>query len=120
VTVTLFCQPSLLNEILADRVQWFRARADLERWIEEVEMSEEEFHRLVQGCDTMSQTWMSLAAMSAKKGYAAYARQKSDMFNQMAEDAWRSFQRAKGTWPSENVTVAEHARAHRPSVHIEW
>lgn len=58
--------------------------------------------------------------MLAKKVYVVYARQKSDMFNQMAEDAQRSFQRAKGTWPSENVTVAEHTCAHRPSIHIEW
>jgi hypothetical protein len=83
-------------------------------------MLEEEFHRLVCRCNTMSQTWLSPATMSVKKGYVAYARQKSDMFNWMAEDAQRVFQRAKGTWPSKNVTVAEHTCAHQPSVHIKW
>ena len=120
VSDSLICQPFLFNKILADCVQWFRARTDLDCWIEEVETLEEEFHRLVRRCDTMSQTWLSLATMSVKTGYAAYARQKSNMFNQMAEDAQSGFQRAKGTWPSENITVAEHTHAHRPSVHIEW
>ena len=110
MTLSLFCQPFLFNKILADHGQWFQARANLDHWIEKVETLEEEFCRLVHGYDTMS----------VKKGYVAYARQKSDMFNWMAEDAQRVFQRAKGTWPSKNVTVAEHTCAHQPSVHIKW
>jgi hypothetical protein len=92
----------------------------MERWIEEVEIVEEEFRRLVRSCDTMSRTWISLAAASTKVGYAAYARQKADMFHKMAEDARNRFKTAKGTWPSDGVTVAEHAQINRPPVRIDW
>jgi hypothetical protein len=46
---------------LGDRVQWFRAQADMERWQEEVEILEEEFRRAIRGFEKMEQVWSSLA-----------------------------------------------------------
>ena len=117
-----WCQPLksdfLLNGGLADPIQWFPTSANMEWWIEEVDIVEEEFCRLVMSCDTVSRTWISLAAASTKVGYTTYARQKVDML--MAEDAWNWFKTAKGTWPSDGITVAEHAWTNRPPVHIDW
>ncbi|KDR71018.1 hypothetical protein GALMADRAFT_15660, partial [Galerina marginata CBS 339.88] len=45
----------------ADRVQWFRAKADMERWQEEVEILTQEFRRAIRGFEKMDQVWSSLA-----------------------------------------------------------
>jgi hypothetical protein len=92
----------------------------MERWLEEVEISEEEFHRLVCGCNMMDQVWSTLASAEKKAGYAAYARQKAHMFRCMATNAHEKFEAARGTWPAANVTVAEHARTYQPPIEINW
>jgi hypothetical protein len=92
----------------------------MERWLEEVEISEEEFRRLVRGCEMMDRVWSTLAGGEKKAGYAAYARQKAHMFRCMAINAREKFEAAQGTWPAANVTVAEHARRCRPPVEINW
>jgi len=87
----------LLKGGLADRVQWFRTHTDMEQWVKEVEILEEEFRRCVRACDTMLKTWIFMAAALTKVGYAAYVRQKADMFHKMAEDTRKQFESAKGT-----------------------
>ncbi|KAK7021435.1 hypothetical protein R3P38DRAFT_2435965, partial [Favolaschia claudopus] len=42
-------------------VQWFRARADMERWQEEVEILAQEFRRSIKGFTKMRDVWTSLA-----------------------------------------------------------
>lgn len=111
---------SLINSIAADRVQWFRARADMERWVEEGEISEEEFRRLIRACDMMKDIWSKLADSSEKKGYAAYAREKADMYLQMGRDARGKFEGAHGTWPAEGITLAQHAQGRRPPIEFTW
>jgi hypothetical protein len=52
----------------------------MERWIEEVEILEEEFRRTIHGFNKMTVVWTQLADQSSKRGYTAYGRQKADMY----------------------------------------
>ncbi len=47
--------------LTAEKVQWFRAQADTERWVEEVDLLEEEFRRLIRSCNKMGAVWLELA-----------------------------------------------------------
>jgi hypothetical protein len=44
-----------------EKVQWFRARADMMRWVEEVELLEEDFRRLIRGLEKMAEIWSNLS-----------------------------------------------------------
>lgn len=45
----------------ATKAQWFRARADMMRWTEEVELLDEKWRRLIRGLDEMSALWKSMS-----------------------------------------------------------
>lgn len=113
---------TLLIKILdaVDRVQWFRARADMERWQEEVEILEEELWRMVRGCQRMDVVWTKMAEKCEKAGYKAYALQKAFMFKRMSDDANTKLLKAGGKWPPPGVTVAQHALSLRVPLSFEW
>ncbi|KAF7372608.1 CxC2 domain-containing protein [Mycena venus] len=62
-----------------DRVQWFRAEAEMQRWQEQKEQKLIELLRTVRSFFKMQQVWTQLANghSSNQPGHAAYARQKS-------------------------------------------
>ncbi|KAL0058117.1 hypothetical protein AAF712_015211 [Marasmius tenuissimus] len=107
-----------------ERVPWFRARADVQRWVEEVELLEEEFRRMISGCEKMSVVWESAAKTPGQKngGYVAYAYQKSVMFDRMSKRARQLFQDEKvgGGWPGEGQTLTEYLRSRRPTLTVDW
>jgi leucyl aminopeptidase (aminopeptidase T) len=70
-------QPTALS---GDRVQWFRALAEMERWQEEKEQKLAELLRTSRSFSQMQLTWTTLAAQSSSPGHAAYARQKAAMY----------------------------------------
>jgi hypothetical protein len=85
---------------IADRVQWFRARAQAQRWEEEVEILEEEFRRTIRSFERMAEVWRLLAkAPDMATGYSAYAFKHTQMFSEMAEDCRGKFAAQGGTWP---------------------
>lgn len=108
----------ILNVV--DRVQWFRARADMERWQEEVEILEEELRRMVRGCQRMDEVWTVMANQCEKTGYKAYALQKASMFKCMGDEANNKLRDAGGKWPPPGVTVAQHALSLRAPLAFEW
>ncbi|KAJ6490891.1 hypothetical protein C8R45DRAFT_901278 [Mycena sanguinolenta] len=65
-----------------DRVQWFRAEAEMQRWQEQVEQKLAELLRTIRSFRTMHNVWTQLAAMQPgeKIGAIAYARQKAVMY----------------------------------------
>ena len=67
-------------------MQWFRSKADLERWKEEVIILEEEMHRICRGFDYHATLWMQIASRF-QGGKAAYACRKAAMFDEMAKHA---------------------------------
>ncbi|KAJ7931951.1 hypothetical protein B0H13DRAFT_1857371 [Mycena leptocephala] len=61
----------------ADRVQWFRAEAEVQRWQEHVEMRLAELLRTIRSFRKWHEVWSSLAEQQDNPGHAAYAKQKS-------------------------------------------
>lgn len=71
-----------------DRVQWFRARADLARVNEEINKLHAEFKRLVLGFSNMSRAWQACAMNPLLSvGARAYALKKGDMFATLSKQS---------------------------------
>jgi hypothetical protein len=80
--VSLTASPSV------DRVRWFRARANRDRWREEVEILEEEFRSTYRSFTRMSEVWEQLATRCETslegRGRRAYAYRQVLMYDEMA------------------------------------
>ena len=89
---------------LADRVQWFRAEAEMQRWLEEVEIKLTDFLRSIRSFQKMSQAsqyCIHIISLSehvidvaqlgdnTSAGKAVYARKKSAMYKRMEDEARR-------------------------------
>ena len=75
---------------IAARVQWHRARADMERWQEELAFVAQEFRRAIQGFNKMETVWTALAHEHAEDpGKKAYALKVANMYDQMGKDTHR-------------------------------
>ncbi|KAF8157650.1 hypothetical protein K438DRAFT_2073948 [Mycena galopus ATCC 62051] len=74
-----------------DRVQWFRAEAEMQRWQEQKEQKLVELLRTVRSFLKMQQVWTQLGNehSSNQPGHAAYARQKAAMYQRRTEEAQR-------------------------------
>ncbi|RDB28165.1 hypothetical protein Hypma_001335 [Hypsizygus marmoreus] len=77
-----------------DRVQWFRAEAEVERWQEQWETKQAEFLRCIRSFGKMQFVWTELADSQTTIGHIAYARQKAAMYARMARDAQAKFNTA--------------------------
>ncbi|KAF8965358.1 hypothetical protein BDZ97DRAFT_1904028 [Flammula alnicola] len=78
-----------------DRVQWFRAEAEMQRWQEELETLQADFMRCIRTFQKMSEVWKDLAkSNSGEPGKTAYARKKSSMFTEMAIRGQQQFENA--------------------------
>jgi hypothetical protein len=86
-----------------DRVQWFRAEAEMERWREEWEVKQADFLRCIRSFGKMADVWQKLSAGASKPegcsrasepGRTAYANQKSAMFRDMERHAKTMFRNA--------------------------
>ena len=80
--------------IPGDRVQWFRAEAEMERWREEWEAKQADFLRCIRTFRTMSTVWQTMASNSSELGRVAYAKQKSAMYREMEHNAKDMFSNA--------------------------
>ncbi|KAJ3979451.1 hypothetical protein F5890DRAFT_1478518, partial [Lentinula detonsa] len=71
-----------------NRVQWFRAEADFERWQEQIEIKHADFQRVIASFTYYRDAWMRLSSQySWTPGHCAYAREHSDMFESLRMDA---------------------------------
>ncbi|KZV60063.1 hypothetical protein PENSPDRAFT_594542 [Peniophora sp. CONT] len=70
-----------------DRVQWFRAEAEMLRFKEQLEKREVEFLRVIDSHTKTSKVWQDLARQQERPGNAAYARRQAAMWSNMATDA---------------------------------
>ncbi|KJA15051.1 hypothetical protein HYPSUDRAFT_149617, partial [Hypholoma sublateritium FD-334 SS-4] len=118
-----------------EKVQWFRAQADTERWVEEVDLLEEEFRRVIRSCEKMESVWLDLTASASTKyrpisttwqmpgphpGYVSYAYQKADMYKKMGLDARQLFKEAGGEWPNATESLSDYVHRRRPTTHVNW
>ncbi|KAK7013621.1 hypothetical protein VNI00_019465 [Paramarasmius palmivorus] len=103
-------------EETSDRVQWFRAEAEFERAREEVEIKHAEFARCIRFFACMRDKWTTCAEQSAFPGHAAYAREHSDIYDALRQDAEAKFSRCSipmlRTVPS-GKTLADQVIAYR-------
>jgi hypothetical protein len=90
--------PSLLSltlhftpETSGDRVQWFKAEAEVLRWLEQVELKHCEFVRVIRSLGFTSRAWKAAAGSCSKKGYSAYALRKAALYETLRADAVRAF-----------------------------
>ncbi|KAH8813613.1 hypothetical protein DL96DRAFT_525303 [Flagelloscypha sp. PMI_526] len=65
------------------RVQWFRDRAELQRWKEEIEILEAEFPRTARAHEEMAIYWINVAENTLHKGGQVYAYKKARMFEEL-------------------------------------
>ncbi|KAJ6479795.1 hypothetical protein C8R45DRAFT_1101241 [Mycena sanguinolenta] len=70
-----------------DRVQWFRAETEMQRWQEQIEQKLAELLRTYRSFTKMQAVWLELAASAVQHGAAAYARQKAAMYMRRASEA---------------------------------
>ncbi|KAJ7788052.1 hypothetical protein B0H14DRAFT_2628674 [Mycena olivaceomarginata] len=68
-----------------DRVQWFRAEAEMQRWQEQKEQKLAELLWTNRSFLKMEATWTALASESAIAGHRAYARQKAATYQTRAQ-----------------------------------
>ncbi|KAK1230542.1 hypothetical protein PQX77_006367 [Marasmius sp. AFHP31] len=74
-----------------DRVQWFHARAERDRWQEHLEKLEADFRNCIRHFAKMKTVW-DVAAVSAESfGHQAYARRQGRMFKRFQTDAETMF-----------------------------
>ncbi|KAJ7290778.1 hypothetical protein C8J57DRAFT_1612056 [Mycena rebaudengoi] len=105
----------------ASRVQWFRARADMQHFQEEVEILAQEFRNATCGFTRMNEVWTCLATdAKSSHGAVAYAMEKASMFSRMAEECRAAFIKVGGTWPADGTSLANHIRDERPQQTVDW
>lgn len=69
-----------------DRVQWFRQRAAMKSWADEVEILSVDLERTVDSCENLAVVWSNIQG-SEKAGRAAFAAQKCSEYTSYAKEA---------------------------------
>ena len=97
----------------------------MDRWIEEVEILEEEFCRFIPACDKMSQVWKDLSKEHPKHhlsvaGHRVYAMEKSTMYWTMAQRARKAFAECGGGWPERDEDLSLYAEGWQPTTDVDW
>lgn len=78
-----FLEMNILNSCyVGNKVEWFRAKIDLQQWREESEILDEELKRSARWFGNKSELWNTLASrvLPAPRGFSEYACHKADMF----------------------------------------
>lgn len=76
-----------------DRVQWFRAEAEVWRWREQYEIKHAEFVRIIKTFSRMADIWHGLANHQDLPEAVAYARRHAAIFSRLASDARALYRR---------------------------
>ncbi|TEB21527.1 hypothetical protein FA13DRAFT_1757507 [Coprinellus micaceus] len=74
-----------------ERVEWFRAEAEMERWREQWEIKLAEFIRCSQSFRTMAEAWTTLSERQESKVFEVYARKTAAMYRRMCAQLDDSF-----------------------------
>ena len=91
------------------------------RWLEQKETLEAEFQRTIKGFDKMTNIWRDMAKSNVgKKGYAAYALQKANMFERMAKECRAKFEKTGAGWPAAGQSESDYARERRPQLDFDF
>ncbi|KAJ3519411.1 hypothetical protein NMY22_g13219 [Coprinellus aureogranulatus] len=92
----------------SNRVQWFRAEAEMMRFREECESTIADFLRCIRYFDKMSNVWEELARRHGDiSAHAIYARNSAKMFMRMAREARQRFRESTGMDADSMLTSGE-------------
>ncbi|KAF6748307.1 hypothetical protein DFP72DRAFT_760226, partial [Ephemerocybe angulata] len=110
-----------------DRVHWFRAEAEMERWREQWEIKLVEFLRCIRSFTKMSDVWKTLSDRTSDMSYAIYANKKSAMYMQMAGDVKASLKSLQSDEPTTYIDgedlvryITRHRELEIGSVHPNY
>ncbi|KAJ3833367.1 hypothetical protein F5878DRAFT_546684, partial [Lentinula raphanica] len=88
-------------EEASDRIQWFRAKEDMERWREVCEKIQAEFRNCIRAFSCMSVEWAKKAELKQaplgsahttwSAGHAAYARRQAVMYAKLLDDCKKAY-----------------------------
>lgn len=79
----LFHCSGYLAACSGDRVQWFRAEAEVQRWLEQLERRHGDFMRCIKYFGKMKEVWRNLAVSQPTPGHSAYALERSAVYHRM-------------------------------------
>lgn len=119
-------QKHILIACQGDRIQWFRAEAEMQRWQEEVERMQAKFMRCIRSFSRMEDAWMNVATSAPDKaGHAAYAKRQAAMWARMKRECRMKFTEAgyspdleKGEILADRVAAVREADAKLFAIHI--
>ncbi|KAF8197201.1 hypothetical protein K438DRAFT_2119659 [Mycena galopus ATCC 62051] len=85
----------------SDRVQWFRAEAEMYRWLEQYERKHAELIRVIERYRRDSEVWTQLAKRDEERGgdsqgAVAFACMQSAMYRRLQHNATKIFKKAEG------------------------
>ncbi|KIM86495.1 hypothetical protein PILCRDRAFT_86628 [Piloderma croceum F 1598] len=94
------------------------SETEYEDWTKEKELEilEEEFCRTACAFDQMAFVWKELAGRHTRRGYMAYAHEKSAMYRDMAKECKDKFKAAGGTWPETGTSLTDHIHRARKNL----
>ncbi|KAK0472410.1 hypothetical protein IW261DRAFT_1571030 [Armillaria novae-zelandiae] len=75
-----------------DRVTFFRAEAEKDRWLEQWEIKIAEFLRCIRSFDQYTTTWKALATTDKSLGFKQYALEKANMYTMLGARAKQEFE----------------------------
>ncbi|SJL18668.1 uncharacterized protein ARMOST_22265 [Armillaria ostoyae] len=75
-----------------DRVSFFRAEAERDRWLEQWEIKIAEFLRCIRSFDQYAVTWKVLASNNESIGFKQYALEKANMYAMLGARARQEFE----------------------------
>ncbi|KAF7363103.1 CxC2 domain-containing protein [Mycena venus] len=88
-----------LADVLGDHVQWFRAEAEMYRWLEQYERKHAELMRVIERFRRDSAVWAGLAGREERNrgpnGAAAFARMQAAMYSRLEHNARVIFKSAE-------------------------
>lgn len=88
----LICRSTLSMILEGNRVQWFRAEADMFRWLEQLEMKMVDFARCHTTFHRMAEVWETLATeKQSLVGFSGFAHRQSSLFKGLKLDLERKF-----------------------------
>lgn len=93
---------------LADRVRWFKTRAAMQRWREEIQMRFAEFDCLKRAYDTMTSIWFQISEQpSSPQHRVAYACKMSDYYSRRATECQKLYENARLKFLAKNIKLHE-------------
>ncbi|KAJ7027283.1 hypothetical protein C8F04DRAFT_1267195 [Mycena alexandri] len=93
-----------------DRIQWFRAEAEMERWREQVETILADWRTTIRSFAKYKETWTTLATMQDSKdlGRIAYAKQKAAIYARRESEGRRLLGEHKLLGPKYGCIADDH------------